>query len=219
MINCGLGCLVANTRVLPIRHPGPGRRGGLAPQVLAGLVGRQAALDGHAGYSRPVTSSTERAGSLPADQAAWHVGLPSFTANAGALISDTSGAILLVKPSYRDEWTIPGGVTEADESPRECAEREVGEEIGLTITMAVLLVVHWVAPAGVRRGTFSFVFDGGVLDDPGRIRLQDVELDDYAFLPVAEALGRVADRTTAPRIAAAVRARREGCPAYLEGSR
>jgi hypothetical protein len=43
--------------------------------------------------------------------------------------------------------------------------------------------------------------------------------DGYTFLPAGEALGRVAARTTAPRIAAAIRARREGCPAYLEGSR
>lgn len=166
-----------------------------------------------------MSSSSAHDDGVTAEQAAWYAALPSFSANAGALITDSSGAVLLVKASYRSDWTIPGGITEADESPRLCAEREVEEEIGLTIAMTSLLVVHWVAPTSYRRATFGFVFDGGVVHDSGQLRLQEEEIDDYAFLPVEDALSRVDRRVSAPRILAAMRARSEGRPIYLEGGR
>jgi ADP-ribose pyrophosphatase YjhB (NUDIX family) len=36
---------------------------------------------------------------------------------AGALLFDEDGRILLVEPTYKPYWEIPGGVVEADESP------------------------------------------------------------------------------------------------------
>lgn len=36
---------------------------------------------------------------------------------AGVLIRDAAGRILLVKPTYKDGWEIPGGYVEPDESP------------------------------------------------------------------------------------------------------
>jgi 8-oxo-dGTP pyrophosphatase MutT (NUDIX family) len=41
--------------------------------------------------------------------------------------------ILIVKPNYREDWLLPGGATEAEESPIECGVRETKEEIGVTI--------------------------------------------------------------------------------------
>ena len=81
------------------------------------------------------------------DDAEWYASLPSFTASAAALLTDESGAVLLVKPWYRDHWLLPGGVTEAEESPRQCAEREAEEEIGVAVTATALLTVHWMPPA------------------------------------------------------------------------
>ena len=42
------------------------------------------------------------------------------------------GRVLLVKPSYRYVWTLPGGVSERDESPIDCMRRELQEETGLS---------------------------------------------------------------------------------------
>jgi hypothetical protein len=36
---------------------------------------------------------------------------------AGILFRDDRGRVLLVEPSYKPNWEIPGGVVEADESP------------------------------------------------------------------------------------------------------
>jgi 8-oxo-dGTP pyrophosphatase MutT (NUDIX family) len=149
------------------------------------------------------------------DEAEWHASLPSFTASGAALITDAAGAVLLVKPWYRDEWGLPGGVAEAAESPRECAEREAREEIGVAVTATALLAVHWLPPDGPRRATFAFVFDCGTLADPGLVCLQAEELDDFAFLPLEQATARMVP-AAARRLAGALRARADGRPAYLE---
>src|ERR1700733_5326122 len=75
------------------------------------------------------------------DDAERYASLPSFTASAAALLTDESGAVLLVKPWYRDYWLLPGGVTEAEESPRQCAEREAEEEVGVAVTATALRAV------------------------------------------------------------------------------
>lgn len=149
------------------------------------------------------------------DNAEWYASLPSFTASSAALLTDSSGAVLLVKPWYRDHWLLPGGVTEADESPRQCAEREAEEEIGLTVTATELLVVHWLPPDGPRRGAFAFVFDCGTVADGDTVRLQTEELDDYAFLPLDQAVSRMAGEG-GRRLTSAWRARGQGRPAYLD---
>jgi 8-oxo-dGTP diphosphatase len=38
---------------------------------------------------------------------------------SGALFFDTQGRILLVKPTYKDGWEIPGGYVEPGETPVE----------------------------------------------------------------------------------------------------
>lgn len=40
--------------------------------------------------------------------------LPGIPASSGALIRDSRGRILVLKPTYKSGWTIPGGVMEAN---------------------------------------------------------------------------------------------------------
>ena len=62
----------------------------------------------------------------------------------------------------------------------------------LAIPAGDLLVVDWMGAAGDRpRAIMNFIFDGGVLADPGAIRLQEEELDDARFLGWAEAEARM----------------------------
>ena len=50
----------------------------------------------------------------------------------GALVAIYAGpALLLVRTSYRGEWTFPGGSLERGETPEAAARRELAEEIGL----------------------------------------------------------------------------------------
>ena len=149
------------------------------------------------------------------DDAEWYASLPGFPASGAALLTDASGAVLLVKPWYRDHWLLPGGVTEAGESPRQCAEREAEEEVGVAVTTTALLAVHWMPPVGPRRATFAFVFDCGTLSDRNAVRLQAEELDDFAFLPIEQAAARMAP-PGARRLTRAWQARESGHPTYLE---
>lgn len=108
---------------------------------------------------------------------------------AGAIIFDEDGRILLVKPNYRDYWSIPGGVSDEGESPRQTCEREVFEEIGLKLTCDKLLLVDHLFLKSEQEDSLKFFFYGGVLA-PAQIKaikLQKSELDDFAFRSVGEA--------------------------------
>ena len=53
---------------------------------------------------------------------------PEIPASAGALLFDRSGRLLILEPTYKSGWTIPGGAMEADgESPWDGCRREVLE--------------------------------------------------------------------------------------------
>ena len=50
--------------------------------------------------------------------------LPAIPVSAGALVFDGAGRLLILKPTYKSGWTIPGGVMEADgETPWEACRR------------------------------------------------------------------------------------------------
>lgn len=149
------------------------------------------------------------------EQRAWYGTLPRFYGGACGYLTDAADRALLVKPNYRDYWLMPGGVLEEDEYPHEGCAREIKEELGLTVAVSELLAVEW-APSEEPRphATVNFIFDGGVISDPSQIRLQEEELDDYAFVAVSE-VPRFLPPHAAPRIPAAAAARRDGRTRYL----
>lgn len=155
------------------------------------------------------------AGSTFLDAEAWYAQLPTLYAAAGALITDDAGDVLLVKPNYRDYWSLPGGILEHGEPPHLGCEREVAEETGLTITPGELLVVDWAPPDGVRPRPFMyFVFDGGTLADPRGIRLQAAELDAFRLTRPGE-MPRFLPPFMVARVSAALQARERGATVYL----
>src|SRR5438067_1501989 len=81
---------------------------------------------------------------------------------AGALFTDAAGRILMVRPTYKDYWDIPGGYVEPGESPRAACIREVREELGLTVEVGSLLVVDW-APAEGEGDKILYVFHAGAM--------------------------------------------------------
>ena len=148
----------------------------------------------------------------------WHAGLAGVVATAGALITDGAGNVLVVKPNYRDHWTLPGGICEFGEPPHAGCAREVAEEIGLDLPVGRLLSVDW-QPAlpqygAAARPAVFFIFDCGTLGTLSGIRLQADELDDCQFAAEV-ALGDVLAPLALPRVRAAIEARASGCVRYV----
>jgi 8-oxo-dGTP diphosphatase len=149
------------------------------------------------------------------DAADWYASLPVMYAAAGALITDGAGQVLLVKPNYRDHWSLPGGICEHAEPPHAACAREVREELGLDLPIGRLLVVDWAAPEGDRPNPImQFVFDGGTLGDSAAIVLQAEELDACQFTDPA-AIASFLPPAIAARVTAALAARASGAAMYL----
>lgn len=142
------------------------------------------------------------------EMAARVAALPRVRAAAGALFFDATGRVLLVKPTYKSDWEIPGGMTERDESPLTTCVREVREELGIEPVIGELLGVDWVPPQGVWDAGLMFVFDGGVLSQEvqGQITLASGELERWEFVPVRQASTVLVPRL-ARRVAECARAR------------
>jgi len=138
---------------------------------------------------------------------------------AGALFFDDHGRVLLVEPTYKDHWEIPGGMVEVGETPREACVREVREELGLHVEPGPLLVVDW-APSERGGDRVLFVFDGGTLtaDRVARIELQATELAGYEFVEPGRLNSRLIPRL-ARRVTAALAARDRNQTRYLEHGR
>ncbi|MFF5719887.1 NUDIX domain-containing protein [Streptomyces buecherae] len=135
---------------------------------------------------------------------------------AGVLFFNAEGRVLLVKPSYKPMWEIPGGYVETGESPLAACRREVEEELGITPAIGPLLVVDW-APSPAEGDKVLYVFDGGELnaDETASIKLASGELLAAEFHPV-DVLGQHLIPRLARRVRQAAAARNSARPLYLE---
>jgi 8-oxo-dGTP pyrophosphatase MutT (NUDIX family) len=96
---------------------------------------------------------------LPPDQ--YMASLAKRRMAVGALLRDESGRVLLVDPSYKVPWDLPGGAVEAEESPHAACRREVAEELGLDRHPGPIVAVDWVSSRPERPEGVVIVYDGG----------------------------------------------------------
>ena len=119
------------------------------------------------------------------------VPLPGIPVSAGALIFDPAERLLILKPTYKSGWTIPGGVMEADgESPWEACRREVREETGIDVARGRLAAMDFRRPRPGRAGGIRFLFDCGQVSDKAlaRLVLQPEEISEARLAPLPDAL-------------------------------
>lgn len=143
--------------------------------------------------------------------------LPKKRMGAGVLIRDKEGKILMVVPTYKDNFEIPGGVVEANESPLAACKREVQEELGLNLTVGRLLCVDYYPTEYPLTESLMFVFDGGVLteDEIALIKTNEQELKGFVFLNLNDIEGKTSN-SLFKRIVQAIKAVESGEMYYLE---
>jgi 8-oxo-dGTP diphosphatase len=120
-----------------------------------------------------------------------NIPLPAIPVSAGALIFDRAGRLLILKPTYKSGWTIPGGIMEADgESPWEACRREVREETGIEVNRGRLAAMDFRRPKPGRPGGIRFLFDCGPVNDQALadVKLQPEEISEYRLVLLPDAL-------------------------------
>jgi ADP-ribose pyrophosphatase YjhB (NUDIX family) len=147
--------------------------------------------------------------------------LPRKRAIGQMLVRDPDDRVLLCRLTYKNDWDLPGGVVEVNESPRAAVSREVKEELGLDVSAGPLLLTDWLPPWSGWDDALCLVFDGGVLDASvlDDAVLEAREIRSARFCTLDEVHEHCAD-FTARRIEAALRALAgPGGPAYTESGR
>ena len=130
------------------------------------------------------------------------VEVPRVPASAGALIRDGRGRLLILRPTYKSGWTIPGGQMEADgETPWEACRREVLEETGLEVRSGRLAAVDFLRPRRTNPGGLRFLFDCGTVGERVTITLQESEISQYRYV-AQDAARRLLSGPVGRRVAA-----------------
>jgi len=152
------------------------------------------------------------------ESVAYQRSLSAKRMGAGALIRNESGEILVVKPVYKSGWELPGGAVENGESPRAACEREIAEELQLSVLAGEMLCVDYNSSTGEYLESLMFLFDVGRLDGGtlASIRLDPDELSECRFVSIEEAVVMV-DKRVARRLEAVMRPASAGT--YLEDQR
>ncbi|MEI6285531.1 MAG: aminoglycoside 6-adenylyltransferase [Bacillota bacterium] len=109
--------------------------------------------------------------------------LPKKLIAAKILLFNQSGELLIVKPSYKPYWGLPGGIVEADESPVDACAREVYEEIGLNI-VPELADVEWLPSTVEYPERIHFTFRAACLTtiEIESIKIDGQEIVDFRFV-------------------------------------
>lgn len=135
----------------------------------------------------PICSSelTEReeGGRLrPACENCGYVHFVNPVPGVGLLIEKDGGLVLIKRghPPHKDEWTLPSGFVEADESAEEAAIREAEEETGLKVEILELAAINSFPEGPPVSGIMIFYRMRPV---GGELKAGDDAIDAKVFLP------------------------------------
>ncbi len=117
--------------------------------------------------------------------------------SVGGISLDGEGHILLVNPSYKERWDLPGGILEAGEDPVTGLRREIREELGIDCQVGELRAVDYGASdwegAEVLMLTFMVRLD---TCSPADFDFADGEITEAAYHEPETALTMVTPRMT-----------------------
>ncbi len=115
------------------------------------------------------------------------------------VLENSHGELLIVKAGYKRYWTLPGGVIDPKESPRQAAIREVNEEVGLTIKPEDVDFLQVMYRSSDIVDTYQFIFKAPLGEAMAEaIVLQESEIEACNF--VSKEQVKEGGRTYAPAI-------------------
>ena len=95
-----------------------------------------------------------------AENNTWAHTLPGKMTSACVALVAPDNHVLMVKASYKNEWTFPSGVVDMGESPAQAAQRELAEETGLALELSPqdIVAVIYTGSDGASRDRFNIAF-------------------------------------------------------------
>lgn len=139
--------------------------------------------------------------------------LPTKRVIAQGVLRNERGEVLLCQLTYKTEWDLPGGVVDQGESPADCVEREVREELGVDLCAGELLTTSWLPPYRGWDDAVIFLFDLGRVE--ARFA-DDLRLQAREIVAVHWCDPETIDERTAPYAARLIHAATSTAPRYLE---
>ncbi len=127
---------------------------------------------------------------------AWYNSLPGKRVSA-AMVLRRDATVLMVKATYKDFWTFPGGVVDPGESPLVAAIRETEEEVGMVLEPSNVSFLS----CGYIPEKFGFLdrlhyFFTTDTVPKGEIVLQASEIAECEWVPLDDIARRADDRSS-----------------------
>lgn len=113
----------------------------------------------------------------------FYASLTKRGASAQLIIENTDHELLVVKAHYKPYWSLPGGIVDANETPRAAAIREVKEEVGLHFDSTEVELAATIVRRSRRAITYLFVFRSRVVaTQQTTITIDNKEIVDFAWV-------------------------------------
>lgn len=107
--------------------------------------------------------------------------------SSGVMLEDCDEKLLVVKATYKPYWTVPGGLIDDRETPKQAAVREVFEEIGVRIDERDISFVLVADRMSSQLQTYQFLFKAKLSNEmKTHVILQTTEIEDYALVTKAQ---------------------------------
>lgn len=119
----------------------------------------------------------------------WLHAMHARPSSAVIILEDGQQKALIVKANYKTHWTFPGGMIDAEETPKQAAMREVREEVGLTVQADDVRFGWMAARHSTIADTYQFIFKAQL--KPGQVEaiiLQASEIDEWRLVSKGEVL-------------------------------
>ena len=108
--------------------------------------------------------------------------------SVNALIESHEG-VLLVDPSYKQGWDLPGGILDLGESPVDGLKRELMEELNVPVEVGPLRCVDYIHSDWERRSVIMMIFSASI--DLDIVRADREEVLDWAVFSRNDTLEKV----------------------------